>query len=79
LASLPRQDSDKIAMVCGLCEAVAMRGIVLAVLAAAFFWAFDAFEYDGHHSNELWRQATTDGQYYSDQVRRQINRALSGH
>jgi hypothetical protein len=23
LASLPRQDSDKIAMVCGLCEAVA--------------------------------------------------------
>ena len=56
-----------------------MRVIMLAVLAAAFFWAFDAYEYEGHHSNELWRQATTDGQYYSDQVRRQINRVLSGH
>ena len=56
-----------------------MRVIMFAILAAAFFWAFDAYEYDGHHSNELWRQVITDGQYYSDQVRRQINRALSGH
>ena len=29
-----------------------MRVIMLAVLAAAFFWAFDAYEYEGHHSNE---------------------------
>ena len=56
-----------------------MRVIMLAVLAAAFFWAFDAYEYDGRHSHELWQQAATDGQYYSDQVRHLINGALSGH
>ena len=56
-----------------------MRVIVLAVLTAAFFWAFDAYQNDGRHSDELWRQATTDGQYYSDQMRRLINGSLSGH
>jgi hypothetical protein len=58
---------------------ISMRVIMLAVLTAAFFWAFDAYQNDGRHSDELWRQATTDGQYYSDQMRRLINGSLSGH
>lgn len=33
-----------------------MRVIVLAVLTTAAFWAFDAHEYDGRYSHELWRQ-----------------------
>jgi hypothetical protein len=56
-----------------------MRVIMLAVLAAAAFWTFDAYEYDGRYSHELWRQAATDGRYFSDQVQRQINWVLSGH
>jgi hypothetical protein len=55
-----------------------MRVIMLAVLAAAAFWVFDVYEYDGRYSRQLWRQASTDGQYYSDQVRHLINGALSG-
>jgi hypothetical protein len=56
-----------------------MRVIMLAVLATAAFWAFDAYEYDGRYSDELWRQAASDGRYFSDQVQRQINGAMSGH
>jgi len=55
-----------------------MRVIMLAVLAAAAFWAFDAYEYDGRYSRELSRQASTDGQYFSDRAERQINGTLSG-
>jgi hypothetical protein len=28
------------------------------------FLAFDAYEYDGRYSHELWRQAATGGQYF---------------
>ncbi len=56
-----------------------MRVIMLAALAAGAFLVFDAYEYDGRYSRQLWQQVATDGQYYSDQVRRQINGALSGH
>jgi hypothetical protein len=56
-----------------------MRVVMLAVLAAAAFWAFDAYEYDGRYSRELWRQAAGDGQYFSDQVQRRINGAMSDH
>jgi hypothetical protein len=55
-----------------------MRVIMLAVLAAAAFWVFDSYEYDGRYSHELWQQAATNGQYFSDLVHRQINGALSG-
>jgi hypothetical protein len=56
-----------------------MRIIMVAILAAGAFWAYDSYEYEGRYSRELWRQGTTDGQYFSDQVRRPINGALSGH
>jgi hypothetical protein len=56
-----------------------MRVIMLAVLAAGAFWAFDAYEYDGRYSHDLWQRAADDGQHFSDQVQRQINWALSGH
>jgi hypothetical protein len=56
-----------------------MRIIMVAILAAGAFWAYDSYEYEGRYSRELWRQGTTDGQYFSDQVRRLINGALSGH
>jgi hypothetical protein len=79
-ASILGADSDKIALgLGGRCEVLAMRVIMLAVLAAAAFWAFDAYKYDGRYSRELWQQAATDDQYFSDQVRRQINGTLSGH
>jgi hypothetical protein len=51
---------------------------MLAVLAAAAFWAFDTYQYGGRYSHELWQQAAADGQYFSDQVQRRINGALSG-
>ena len=56
-----------------------MRIIMLGVLAAGAFWAYDLYEYEGRYSRELWRQVATDGQYFSDQVQRLINGALSGH
>lgn len=56
-----------------------MRIIMLGVLAAGAFWAYDSYEYEGRYSRELWRQVATDGQYFSDQVQRLINGALSGH
>jgi hypothetical protein len=62
----------------GLREVLAMRVIMLAVLAGAAFWAYDTYEYDGRYSHELWRQAVTDGQYFSEQVQRQINGTMSG-
>jgi hypothetical protein len=49
-----------------------MRIIMLAVLAAGAFWAYDSYEYEGRYSRELWRQVATDGQYFSDQVQRLI-------
>jgi hypothetical protein len=55
-----------------------MRVIMLAVLAAAAFWAYDTYEYDGRYSHELWRQAVSDGQYFSDQLQHLINGSLSG-
>jgi hypothetical protein len=72
-------DSDKITAGWRPCEAFAMRIIMLAVLAAGAFWAYDSYEYEGRYSRELWRQVATDGQYFSDQVQRLINGALSGH
>lgn len=56
-----------------------MRGfVVLAVLSSGAFWAFDAYEYDGRYSRDLWQQVAAEGQYFSDQGQHQINRALSG-
>lgn len=72
-------DSDKLATGWRPCEAFAMRIIMLGVLAAGAFWAYDSYEYEGRYSRELWRQVATDGQYFSDQVQRLINGALSGH
>ena len=41
-----------------------MRIVMLTVLAAGTFWAFDSYEYDGRYSRQLWRQAATDGQFF---------------
>jgi hypothetical protein len=48
-----------------------MRVVMLAVLAAGAFWVFDAYQYDGRYSKELWQQAAAEGKYFSDQVQRQ--------
>lgn len=56
-----------------------MRGlIILTVLAFSTFWAYDAYQYDGGHSHDLWQQVVAEGQHFSDQVQRQINGTLSG-
>jgi hypothetical protein len=57
-----------------------MRGfIILALFSFGVLWAFDAYEYDGRYSHAAWQQTVAEGRYFSDQVQRWINTALSGH
>ena len=57
-----------------------MRGfIILAIICLSVLWAFDAYEYDGRYSHAAWQQTAAEGRYFSDQVQRLIDRALSGH
>jgi hypothetical protein len=53
--------------------------IIITVFSLGVLWALDAYEYDGRYSNGIWRQTVQEGQDFSDQVQRRINRAFSGY
>jgi len=52
--------------------------IILAIFAFGVLWAFDAYEYDGRYSRNIWQQGVAEGQYFSYQVQLWINKILSG-
>jgi hypothetical protein len=57
-----------------------MRGFIIrAIFVCGVLWAFDAYEYDGRYSHDLWQQAAAEGQHFSYEVQRRIDSALSGH
>jgi len=63
-----------------LLRAISMRGLImLAVIAFGVIWAFDAYEYDGRYSHAAWQQANAEGQNFSQEVKRWVDRTLSGH
>jgi hypothetical protein len=53
--------------------------IIITVFSLGALWAFDAHEYNGRYSHAAWQQTAAEGRYFSDQVQRLIDRALSGH
>jgi hypothetical protein len=56
-----------------------MRGFIfLTIVAIGAFWAFDTYEYGGRYSHAFWQQTVAEGRYFSDQVQRLVNKAMSG-
>jgi hypothetical protein len=59
--------------------AIGMRTFIILAMLVGVLWAIDAYEYNGRYSHDLWRRAAAEGQYFSYEVQRRINTALSGH
>jgi hypothetical protein len=57
-----------------------MRSFVVhAIVLIAALWAVDMAMLDGRNSRAIWQQFNDDGQSFSYDVQRRINRALPGH
>jgi hypothetical protein len=57
-----------------------MRSLIfLIVIACGAAWAYDAYEHDGRYTAAAWQQARAEGQYFSGEVQRLVNTAMSGN
>ena len=60
--------------------------VIFTVIIFGGLWAFDAYSFDGRNSraawqdaSSAWQQATDLGKNFTDEVRRRLNEAMSGH
>jgi hypothetical protein len=52
--------------------------VILTVAVFGALWAFDAYRFDGHFSQAVWKQTSEEGQNFSNAIHHVVDRAMAG-
>jgi hypothetical protein len=53
-----------------------MRGFIILAIVVCILWALDAYAFNGRYSQAVWKDASDQGQIFSDGIQNWLKQAL---